>query len=119
MNRKILISCLCSAAFLSNTGYANDKVESTYVPATYQKVCQGKAQGDAVSFAYKGIIWNGNCESQFFPATSKGLTGNEPELATACAKDNTIKYAMINRTVVKGKCALSYVAPTPAITPQS
>lgn len=113
MKTKILMGLMLCAGVFMGTVQANDKVSSTYNAATYQKVCKGKSQGDMVSFAYKGIIWNGTCEQRFFPSNSKGLTGDEPELATACTADNTVKSTTLNGTEVKGKCALSFTPPSP------
>lgn len=106
---QVIFCCLC----LSSVAHANDKVNSTYQPALYLKVCKGKTQGDAVSFPYKGIIWNGTCEQTFFPSKTKGITGDEPELVTACAADSSIQSITINGTELKGKCALGFSPPAP------
>lgn len=113
MKVQYLIKSLLCAACVSGSAYANDKVESSYVPATYQKVCKGKTQGETISFPHKGIIWNGTCEPQFFPTKSKGITGNEPELSTACVADSNTKSITVNGSEIKGKCALGFTPPSP------
>ena len=113
MTSKLFSCCVLLGLSVAGFSHANDKVGSSYQPAVYQKVCKGKTQGEAVSFPYKGIIWNGTCEQTFFPSKSKSFTGDEPELATACAADSSIKMTTINGTEVKGKCALGFAPPTP------
>lgn len=114
MNKNILLSAVlcgfCLAPFA--TVQANDKVETTYNAQKYMQLCKGKSQGTWVSFAYRGIIWNGTCEPQFF-STNKAVKGNESELMTACQTDMTTKSVMINGMEVKGKCALGFTAPYP------
>ena len=79
---------LCGLFFSPFAVQANDKVETVYNAQKFQQVCKGKTQGAPVSFAYRGIIWNGTCEPQFF-SSSKAiqLQGNEPELYRSCAAD--------------------------------
>jgi len=80
MNKNILFSAvLCGLCFAPIATQANDKVETTYNAQKYMQVCKGKTQGAPVSFAYRGIIWNGTCEPQFF-STHKAVKGNESEL---------------------------------------
>ena len=69
MNKKILFSSILCGLFFSPFVSANDKVEKVYDSQRYQQVCKGKSQGTAVSSAYRGIIWNGTCEPQFFPSS--------------------------------------------------
>ena len=68
-----------------------------------------------VSFAYRGIIWNGTCEPQFFPSSKNAnIHGDEAELASICQSDS--KATSINiegKKEIKGKCALGFVAPKP------
>ena len=113
MNKNILFSAvLCGLCFALIATQANDKVETTYNAQKYMQLCKGKSQGTWVSFAYRGIIWNGTCEPQFF-STNKAVKGNESELMTACQTDMTTKSVMINGMEVKGKCALGFTAPYP------
>ena len=113
MNKNILLSAvLCGLCFAPIATQANDKVETTYNAQKYMQVCKGKTQGAPVSFAYRGIIWNGTCEPQFF-STHKAVKGNESELMTACQTDMATKSVMINGMEVKGKCALGFTAPYP------
>ncbi|CAB1212455.1 hypothetical protein [Acinetobacter bouvetii] len=115
MNKKIFLSSiLCGLCFASFAASANDKVEKVYDAQRYQKVCKGKSQGAQVSFAYRGIIWNGTCEPQFFPsAKNSSITGDEPELTNACNGNTGATTATINGSEVKGKCALGFVPPRP------
>ncbi|PWB17020.1 hypothetical protein DCO44_01545 [Acinetobacter sp. AM] len=113
MNKNILLSTLlCGLCLTPFATQANDKVETTYNAQKYMQVCKGKTQGAPVSFAYRGIIWNGTCEPQFF-STNKAVTGNESELMTACQTDMAAKSVMIAGQEVKGKCALGFTAPYP------
>ncbi|WP_445115750.1 hypothetical protein [Acinetobacter sp. WZC-1] len=113
MNTKIFVSILLSGLCLSSYTQANDKVETTYNPQKYQQVCKNKKQGDQISFAYKGIVWNGSCEPQFFATKSTAVKGNEPELNTTCASDASAKSVTIEGKEIKGKCALGFAAPQP------
>ncbi|MGE8562153.1 MAG: hypothetical protein ACN6NJ_14630 [Acinetobacter sp.] len=119
MNKNVLLSSilcgLCVAPFAAS---ANDKVEKVYNAQKYQQVCKGKTQGAQVSFAYRGVIWNGTCEPQFFPsAKNASVHGDEAELMNACSGDMNAKMATINGTEMKGKCALGFMAPRPTSQP--
>lgn len=113
MKNKILLSAFLCSMGLSTVGFANDKVESTYNAKQYQQVCKGKSEGAEVSFAYRGIIWNGTCQTQFFPTITKGFKGDEAELRSVCASDAAAKTASIGGQEYKGKCALGYAPPMP------
>ena len=113
MNKKILLSSmLCGLFFSPFAVQANDKVETVYNAQKFQQVCKGKTQGAPVSFAYRGIIWNGTCEPQFF-SSSKAiqLHGNEPELYRSCMADAQSTVITVNGTELKGKCALGFTPP--------
>lgn len=116
MNKNFLLSSiLCGVCLAPFAASANDKVEKVYDAQRYQKVCKGKTQGAQVSFAYRGIIWNGTCEPQFFPSSKNAsITGDEAELTTACSGDTSATTASINGTEVKGKCALGFMPPRPS-----
>ena len=116
MNKNFLLSSiLCGVCLAPFAASANDKVEKVYDAQRYQKVCKGKTQGAQVSFAYRGIIWNGTCEPQFFPSSKNAsITGDEAELTTACSGDTGATTATINGTEVKGKCALGFMPPRPS-----
>ncbi|MCH7336976.1 hypothetical protein [Acinetobacter sp. NIPH 2699] len=63
MNSKLLLtSFICSLCF-TVTAQANAKTSADQLTQKYQQVCKGKKQGDAISFAYKGVVFNGACES--------------------------------------------------------
>ena len=113
MNKKILVATLFSMACLSSPLYANDKVESTYNAKLYQQVCKGKSEGADVSFPYKGIIWNGTCQNQFFPNNATGIKGNEAQLNSSCLSDSAAKSINIEGKEYKGKCALGFAPPLP------
>lgn len=119
MNKNFLLSSiLCSLCLVPFATSANDKVEKVYDAQRYQKVCKGKTQGAQVSFAYRGIIWNGTCEPQFFPSTKNAsVNGDEVELMNACSGDMNAKMATVNGTEMKGKCALGFMAPRPTSQP--
>lgn len=120
MNKNIFLSSiLCGLCLAPFAASANDKVEKVYDSQRYQKVCKGKSQGVQVSFAYRGIIWNGTCEPQFFPsAKNSSIAGDEPELTSACSGDTGATTVNINGTEVKGKCSLGFMAPRPSSQPQ-
>lgn len=119
MKNHILVSALLSCLFIAPLAtQANDKVGTFYNPQQFQQVCKGKSQGDAVSFASRGIIWNGNCTMQFFPsAKTTKLKGNEPELSSICQSDPASKSINIEGKDYKGKCALGYAPPAPTNQP--
>lgn len=120
MNKNIVLSSiLCGLCLAPFAASANDKVEKVYDAQRYQKVCKGKSQGAPVSFAYRGIIWNGTCEPQFFPsAKNSSITGNEAELSSTCSGDTGATTATINGTEMKGKCALGFMPPRPSAQSQ-
>lgn len=110
----LLSTLLCGSFFASFSAAANDKVETIYNSTKFQQVCKGKSQGAEVSFAYRGIIWNGTCEPQFFSSSSKaGLTGNEAELNSICLNDANVKSINIEGKEIHGKCALGFSPPRP------
>ena len=113
MNHNILLSALLCGVCLSPLAQANDKVDRVYNAQTYQKVCKGKMQGAQVSFAYRGIIWNGTCEPQFFPQQTSSIMGNEAELFSTCDADANAMRATINGAEMSGKCALGFTPPRP------
>ena len=113
MNTQVLVTTFLCAMGLSTLSFANDKVESTYNAKQYQQVCKGKSEGAEVSFAYRGIIWNGTCQPQFFPNNPKGLKGDEAELRTTCASDAATKSVSLAGKEYKGKCTLGYAPPVP------
>ena len=110
----ILSSILCGLCLAPFAASANDKVETVYNAQKYQQVCKGKSQGAPVSFAYRGIIWNGTCEPQFFASGKHAMIkGDEAELYSACESDAGVKSVTIDGMEVKGKCALGFEAPRP------
>ena len=60
MNTKLLFSCLICGLFLSPATQA--KTNSDVQTHKYQQVCKGKKSGDMISFAHKGVIFNGVCQ---------------------------------------------------------
>ena len=106
------IAAFCSLG-ASNASFANDKVENAYNAKQFQNVCKGQSDGAEVTFPYRGIIWNGTCQVQFFPDNSKDLKGNEEQLLSACQNDAATKSVNIDGQDYKGKCALGYVPPSP------
>lgn len=116
MNNKLLSALFCTSLGLgmATISHANDKVAHTYNPQTNQQVCKGKTAGTAVSFAARGVIWNGTCETQFIPNKKAALHGDEPELFNTCSSDANAKSVTINGQTIKGKCALAFTPPRPA-----
>lgn len=114
MKTKILFSSILCGLFISPFATANDKVDRVYNPQKYEQVCKGKTQGAPVSFAYRGIIWNGTCEPQFIPnkAGMANMQGTESEIYTTCNSMGTTS-ANINGMQVNGKCALAFTPPRP------
>ena len=104
---------IIGASSLSPLAFANDKVEKVYDAQLYQKICKGKSAGDAVTFAHRGIIWNGTCEQQFFPSSKSSLVGNETEIYNSCQGSIGATTVTINGQEVKGKCALGFTPPRP------
>lgn len=115
MKNHILLSALMSCLFIAPfAAQANDKVGTFYNPQLFQQVCKGKTEGTPVSFPYRGIIWNGTCQTQFFPsAKTTGLKGDEKELSNICQTHPEQKSINIEGKDFKGKCALGYAAPAP------
>lgn len=80
----------------------------------FQQVCKGKTMGAEVSFAHKGVIWNGTCESTFMPTDkSTPMAGNEANIYSVCASDKDATTMTVNGNEVKGKCVLMYTPPMP------
>ncbi len=115
MYKNIFLSTLFTGMCLGTftTAQANDKVERIYDGARYEQVCKGKRVGQWVSFAHRGIIWNGSCQPQFVPSNSMYVSGNEPELYTTC-NGSGYTTAMINGRAIKGKCTLAFTPPRPS-----
>ena len=63
MNTKLILSSLICGLCFTVAAQANAKTTQDPQTQKYQQVCKGKKQGDAVSFAYKGVIFNGVCEN--------------------------------------------------------
>ncbi len=99
MNKKILFSSITAVYFFRLLYQPTTKVEKVYDSQRYQQVCKGKSQGAAVSFAYRGIIWNGTCGTSIFPSSKNAnIHGDEAELASICQGDS--KATSIN---IEGK----------------
>lgn len=114
MNKYLLIILSFSSLILPTSLFANDKVQTVYHPQTYQKVCKGKQSGDWVSFAYRGIIWNGSCQNQFFSSDKNAMIyGDEPELLQVCRQDTKSRTVIIGGRTYNGQCALAFSPPRP------
>ncbi|ANF83105.1 hypothetical protein A3K93_05210 [Acinetobacter sp. NCu2D-2] len=113
MKTQVLCALFLGACTLSPLALANDKVEKVYDAQLFQKVCKGKSAGDAVTFAHRGIIWNGTCEPQFFSNSKNAVNGDEAELYTTCQGASGATTATLNGQEVKGKCALGFAPPRP------
>ena len=53
---------MCSLCFTA-VAQANAKTNNDSQAQKYQQVCKNKKQGDAASFAYKGVVFNGVCQA--------------------------------------------------------
>ena len=110
MNKNVFLASLCLGLSLATApAFANNKVQSTYDANRYMQVCKGKSQGAAVSFAYRGIIWNGTCQPQFFPSSKNSMIkGDEAELYSICKSNPNQTSINIQGKEIRGKCALGY-----------
>ena len=63
MNTKLILSSLICGLCFTVAAQANAKTTQDPQTQKYQQVCKGKKQGDAVSFAYQGVVFNGVCEN--------------------------------------------------------
>ena len=62
MDKKLLISSFLCSLCLAVTAQVHAKSTVDAQTQKYQQVCKSKKQGDMVSFAYKGVVYNGTCE---------------------------------------------------------
>lgn len=117
MKIKIVFASLLCTLGLSGYAQAKDSSSQAQNPQhsaqKYQQVCKGKSQGTDVSFAYKGVIWNGTCQPQFFPNRGSNITGDEKELNSICNSDPKATSIQIEGKTIKGKCALGFSPPQP------
>ena len=115
MNQHILWTALGLGLLLNSFHLqANDKVERVYDAQRYQNVCKGKNTGDWVSFAHRGIIWNGSCQPQFFSSSKMTqLRGDEAQLHSACRENPKVSSINIEGRTYTGKCALGFTPPVP------
>ena len=89
MNTKLLFSSLiCSLCF---TVVAQTHAKSNLDAQTqkFQQICKNTKQGDMVSFAYKGVIFNGTCE----PSEIGKLTFQPPMPATNATPETQSKIS--------------------------
>lgn len=110
MKIKIVFASLLCTIGLSSYAQAKDNNSQAQ---KYQQVCKGKTQGTDVSFAYKGVIWNGSCQTQFFPTQASAEKGDEKELNSICVSDPKATSIQIEGKTLKGKCALGFSPPQP------
>lgn len=110
----IAMSILSSSALtLSGISFANNSAEHVANIKVFQNACLGKNEGDDVSFPYRGIIWNGQCQMQFISSQNKDLKGKEQQLNSVCQFDPTTNAVNIEGEEFRGKCALAYMPPMP------
>lgn len=110
-----ILSALCFGLLgIISTTQANDKVSQIYDAQRYHKACQNQSQGAHVTFAHRGIIWNGTCQPQFMP-TDKNirLHGNEAPIYSACSSTTGTTTIQIDGKTVAGKCVLGFTPPQP------
>ena len=62
MNTKLLLSSLICGLCFTVAAHANTKSNTDQLAQKYVQVCKSKKQGDMVSFAQKGVIFNGVCQ---------------------------------------------------------
>ncbi|TCM67017.1 hypothetical protein EC844_11058 [Acinetobacter calcoaceticus] len=112
INTKIAISLMLSLLCLGSPALAKH-TDSQLNHAKFQQVCKGKTAGSPVSFANKGVLWNGSCQAQFIPTQDTAIKGDEKEISTICITDPQATSVEVNAKVVKGKCALAFTPPQP------
>ncbi len=83
MNTKLLLSSLIYSLCFSVAAHAGTKATQDQQAKKYEQVCKGKKQGTPVSFAYKGVVFNGSCE----PNAAGKLVFQPPMPASNAAVD--------------------------------
>ncbi|WP_038345438.1 hypothetical protein [Acinetobacter sp. A47] len=114
MNTKLLFSSLiCGLCFSVAAHAADTKATQDQQAKKYQQVCKGKKQGDPVSFAYKGVVFNGSCE----PNEAGKLAFQPPMPASNAAVDTQSRISETQsapRPVSSAPMEAAPVAPAPA-----
>jgi hypothetical protein len=115
MKKHILSSITLACLFLTPLHLqANNAVDNFYTPDLYQKACNGKSVGAETNFRYKGVLWNGTCETQFFPTQKTEIFERfAKELNSVCKINPASKAINLKGIDFKGKCGLGYMAPAP------
>ena len=136
MNKKLLISTfMCSLCFTA-VAQANAKTNNDSQAQKYQQVCKNKKQGDAASFAYKGVVFNGVCQaddagkltlqpptpaSSSTPETQSRLseTQSEPRPMNSAPVEQPASPPMVEPAPVEQPAAPPMVEPAPVELPAS
>ncbi|ENW80709.1 hypothetical protein F909_01997 [Acinetobacter sp. ANC 3929] len=115
MNTKLLFSSLICGLCFSVAAHADTKATQDQQAKKYQQVCKGKKQGDPVSFAYKGVVFNGSCE----PNEAGKLAFQPPTPANNAAPETQSRLAETQSAPrpVSEPIAAPPVAPAPPVTP--
>ena len=113
MSIKIFFAILFSSITLSAVANTQSHTAQANDIQKYQAVCKAKTSGTEVSFAHKGVIWNGQCQSQFFPANKQASIPDAAQRRAICAESSELKSAQIDGQEVKGKCVMAYIPPQP------
>ncbi|ENX43111.1 MULTISPECIES: hypothetical protein [unclassified Acinetobacter] len=115
MNTKLLFSSLICGLCFSVAAHADTKATQDQQTKKYQQVCKGKKQGDPVSFAYKGVVFNGSCE----PNEAGKLAFQPPTPANNAAPETQSRLAETQSAPrpVSEPVEAPPVAPAPPATP--
>ncbi|NIE96213.1 hypothetical protein F3J02_06930 [Acinetobacter sp. Tr-809] len=116
MNTKLLFSSLICGLCFSVAAHANTKTTQDQQTKKYQQVCKGKKQGDPVSFAYKGVVFNGACQAD----EAGKLAFQPPTPASNTAADTQSRISETQsapRPVSSAPIEAPPVAPAPPAVP--
>lgn len=113
MSIKIVFAILFSSFALNAVANSQSHTSQANDIQKYQAVCKAKAPATEVSFAYKGVIWNGQCQPQFFPTSKQAALPDAAQRSAICKEDAELKSTQIDGQEVKGKCVMAYLPPQP------
>ncbi len=123
MNKKLLISTfMCSLCFTAVT-QANAKTNNDSQAQKYQQVCKNKKQGDAASFAYKGVVFNGVCQADdagkltLQPPTP--ASSSTPETQSRLSETQSEPRPMTSTPVEQAPPAMAEPAAEPMASPRA
>ncbi|EPF87766.1 hypothetical protein GCM10025882_21380 [Acinetobacter gyllenbergii] len=123
MNSKLLFSSLICSLCFSVAAHADTKASQDQQAKKYQQVCKGKKQGDPVSFAFKGVVFNGSCEPNeagklaFQPPTpaSNATVETQSRLSETQSAPRPVSSAPVDNSTAPMEAPP--MAPTPPVAP--